>query len=79
MAADVRQWRSFRYLDFIPFEAVLYRASRHSFALLFVEFAVSNLKEREGGRGMVNGSMVKIGRRGVATNGIFWVRIYSGE
>lgn len=78
MAADVRQWRSFRYLDFIPFEAVLYPCLATLFRSSFRRIRSEQFeREREGG--MVNGSMVKIGRRGVATNGIFWVRIYSGE
>lgn len=51
---------------------------RDSLSLLF-----SNSQFKEGGKGrkkMVNGSMVKIGRRrGVATNGIFWEYIPKSE
>lgn len=70
VTADVRQGRSFRNLDFIPFEIVLY--IHDSFTRFFrPSFRRARSEQFEQGGKMVNGSMVKIGGRGVATNGIF--------
>lgn len=69
MAADVRQGRSFRNLDFIPFVAVLYRR----LASLFFS---SNSEQEEGGK---NGKRIDGKDWKKRSGGIFWARIYSGE